>query len=159
MLGLDNDKCIPVLNNNLMSDFLNKLTLIKVTKIRCLMLVCKGLLPQEIPSYPRYAQPNLKRQLPFIPTLEVLDLNHLTNDPINYAPWWLVIPHMLPSDIPKFNGNPGEDPSNHVMAFHLWCSSNSLNVDSIRLHLFHKMLIVIGQTLVMRIPSQGRGIR
>ena len=81
---------------------------------------------QAIPSYPRYAQPNLNRQLPFVTTLELLDLSWLTNDPILYAPWWLVIPRKLPSDIPKFSGNPGEDPSNHVMTFHLWCSSNSL---------------------------------
>ena len=86
---------------------------------------------QEIPSYPGYAQPDLNRQLPFVATLELPDLNRLTNDPISYAPWWPVIPHKLPSDIPKFNGNPREDPSNHVMTYHLWCSSNSLNDDSV----------------------------
>ena len=90
---------------------------------------------QAIPSYPGYASPNLNQQLPFVATLELPDLNRLTNDPIAYAPWWPAIPHKLPSDIPKFNGNPGEDPSNHVMTFHLWCSSNTLNDDSIRLRL------------------------
>ena len=54
------------------------------------------LVTQEIPSYPSYAQPNLNRQLPLVSTLELLDLNRLINDPINYAPWWLVIPHKLP---------------------------------------------------------------
>ena len=73
-------------------------------------------------------------------TLQLSDLNWLTNDPILYAPWWLVIPHKLPSDIPKFNGNPGEDLSNHVMTYHLWCSSNSLNDDSVRLHIFQRTL-------------------
>ena len=73
-------------------------------------------------------------------TLELPDLNQLTNDPIAYAPWWPVILHKFPSDIPKFNGNPGEGPSNHVMTFHLWCSSNTLNDDSIRLHLFQRTL-------------------
>ena len=91
---------------------------------------------QAIPSYPGYAWPNLNQQLPFVATLELPDLNQLTNDPIYYAPWWLEIPHKLSSDIPKFNGNPGEDLSNHVMTFHLWCLSNTLNDDSIRFFLF-----------------------
>lgn len=73
-------------------------------------------------------------------TLELPDLNRLTNDPIAYTPWWPAIPHKLSSYIPKFNGNPGEDPSNHVMTFHLWCSSNTLKDDSIRLRLFQRML-------------------
>lgn len=34
----------------------------------------------------------------------------------------------------------GEDPSNHVMTFHLWCSSNTLNDDSIGLRLFQQTL-------------------
>jgi len=82
----------------------------------------------------------LNQQLPFVATLELPDLNRLTNDPIAYAPWWPVIPHKLPSDIPKFNGNPGEDPSNQVMTFHLWCLSNTLNDDSISLRLFQRTL-------------------
>ncbi len=73
-------------------------------------------------------------------SLELPDLSRLTNDPIAYTPWWSTILHKLPSDIPKFNGNPGEDPSNHVMTFHLWCSSNTLNDDSIRLRLFQHTL-------------------
>ena len=48
---------------------------------------------QEIPSYPSYAQPDLNRQLTSVATLELLDLNRLTNDPINYDSWWPVIPH------------------------------------------------------------------
>lgn len=95
---------------------------------------------QVIPSYPGYASPILNQQFPFVATLELPDLNRLTNDPIAYAPWWPVIPHKLPLDIPKFNGNPGEDPSNHVMTFHIWCSSNTLNDDSIRLCLFQRTL-------------------
>ena len=89
-----------------------------------------------IPSYPGYASPNLNQQLPFVATLELQDLNWLTNDPIAYAPCWRVIPHKCPSYSPKFNGNLGEDPSNHVMTFHLWCSTNALNDDLIRLRLF-----------------------
>lgn len=63
------------------------------------------------------------------------------NDTIIYTPWWPVIPHKLPSDIPKLNGNPCEVPSNYVMTFHLWCSSNTLNDDLIRLRLFYRTLI------------------
>jgi hypothetical protein len=58
------------------------------------------------------------------------------NDPIFHSPVWPTIPAKLPSDIPKFDEKFGEDPNNHVMTFHLWCSSNSLMDDSIRLSLF-----------------------
>ena len=51
-----------------------------------------------------------------------------------------MIPHKLPLDIPKFNGNSREDLLTHVMTYHLWCSSNSLNDDSVQLHLFQRML-------------------
>ena len=95
---------------------------------------------QEIPSYRGYASPNLNQQLPFVVTLELPDLNRLKNDPIAYAPWWLAIPHKIPSDIPKFNGNPREYLLNHVMTFHLWCSSNTLNDDLVKLRLFQRTL-------------------
>ena len=51
-----------------------------------------------------------------------------------------MIPHKLPSNIPKLNGNPGEDLSNHVMTYHLWFSSNSMNDDSVQLCLFQRTL-------------------
>jgi hypothetical protein len=89
-------------------------------------------------SYYQYSQPN--RQLPFLATLDLPDLSCLTNDPIQHAPFWPPIPAKLPSDIPKFDGKPGEDPNNHVMTFHIWCSSNSLMDDSIRLRLFQRTL-------------------
>jgi hypothetical protein len=47
----------------------------------------------------------------------------------------------FPSDIPKFEGKPDEDPGDHVTTFHLWFSSNSLRDDSIYLHLFQFTLI------------------
>ena len=56
------------------------------------------------------------------------------------SPWWLVVPNMLPLEIPKFNEKPGEDPSTHVITYHLWCSSKSLNDDSVRLLLFQHTL-------------------
>ena len=43
---------------------------------------------------------------------------------------------MLPSDIPKFDGKQGYYLRNHVMTFHLWCSSNFLMDESIWLWLF-----------------------
>ena len=46
------------------------------------------------------------------------------------------MPTKLPSDIPKFEGKAGECPQNHIMTFHIWCSSNN-NIDySIMLRLF-----------------------
>jgi hypothetical protein len=82
----------------------------------------------------------VNRQLPFLATLDLPDLSRILNDPIHHSPHWPVIPAKLPSDIPKFDGKPGEDPNNHVMTFHLWCSSNSLMDDSIRLRLFQRTL-------------------
>lgn len=102
---------------------------------------------QAIPGYPgypppgtglvlqgyQYAQHDPNHQLPFIATLDLPDLSQLTNDPIYYLPYWLVIPTKFPSDICNFEGKSREDPSNHVMTYHLWCVSNSLIYDSIRL--------------------------
>ena len=39
--------------------------------------------------------------------------------------------YQTPSDIPKFEGKAGEDPTNHIMAFHLWFSSNNIMDDSV----------------------------
>jgi hypothetical protein len=89
-----------------------------------------GLPPQS------HQYPHVNRQLPFLATLDLLDLSRILNDLIHHSPQWPAIPTKLPSDIPKFDGKPGEDPNNHVMNFHLWCSSNSLMDDSIRLHIF-----------------------
>jgi len=58
-----------------------------------------------------------------------------------HYPFWPVILAKLPSDIPKFDDRAGEDPNNHVMTFHLWCSSNSLMDDSIHFLLFQQTLI------------------
>jgi hypothetical protein len=51
------------------------------------------------------------------------------------------MPTKWPSDIPKFEAKPNEDPRDHVTTFHLWCSSNSLKDDSIQLQLFQRTLI------------------
>jgi hypothetical protein len=95
--------------------------------------------PTGVPL-PHQHYPQVNRQLPFLATLDLPDLSRLTNDPIYHSLVWPAIPAKLPSDIPKFDGNPGEDPNNHVMTFHLWCSSNSLMDDSICLRLFQRTL-------------------
>ena len=88
-------------------------------------------IPNEnpIPGYPGYPPPGAglvtpsfrdpNRQLPFIATLDLPDLTRHTNDPISYHPYWPSMPNKLPSDIPKFEGKSGEDPSDHVMTYHL----------------------------------------
>jgi hypothetical protein len=72
--------------------------------------------------------------------LDLSDLSHLTNDPIQHAPFFPTIPAKLPSHIPKFDENPVEHPKNHDMNLYLWCSSNSLMEDSIHLRIFQRTL-------------------
>jgi hypothetical protein len=74
--------------------------------------------------------------IPFLATLNLPYLSNLTNDLVVHLPHWPPIPTKLPSGIPKFEGELVEDPSNHIMTFHVWCSSNSLVDDSIILWLF-----------------------
>lgn len=115
-----------------------------------------------IPSYPGYPPPGAGlmtqsfrdpiRQLPFIATLDLPDFSHLMNDPINYLPFWPTMPNKFPSDIPKFEGKPGEDPSNHVMTYHLWCASNSISDDWIRLRLFQRTLIGLVAKWYIELP-------
>jgi hypothetical protein len=73
-------------------------------------------------SHGYYQHPKVNQQLTFFSTIDILDLSHLTNDPILHAPFWPPILAKLPSNIPKFDGRPREDPNNHVMRFHIWCS-------------------------------------
>ena len=63
------------------------------------------------------------------------------------------MPNKLPSDIPKFEGKSGEDPSNHVMTYHLWCASNSLINDSIRLRIFQRILIGLAAKWYIELPQ------
>jgi hypothetical protein len=72
----------------------------------------------------------------YLTSLNIPNLSKLTNDLILHDPTWLGMPTKLPSDIPKFKEEVGDDPANHVMTFHLWCSSNSIMDDSICLSLF-----------------------
>jgi hypothetical protein len=75
----------------------------------------------------------LQPRIPFLAMLNLPDSSKLMNDPVSHDPTWPHVPTKLPADIPKFEGKNGEDPSDHVTTFHLWCSSNYLNHDSIRL--------------------------
>jgi hypothetical protein len=68
---------------------------------------------------PNTNQPSMS----FMIGLNLLDLNKFINDYIHHDPNWSNMPNKLPSDIPKFKGNVGEDPSNHIMSFHLSCSN------------------------------------
>ena len=77
------------------------------------------------------------------------------NDPIHHDPSWPAIPIKMPSDMPKFDGKPGEDPKNHVMTFHLWCSSNSLMDGSICLHLFQRTLTGIAAKWYIELPKHS----
>jgi hypothetical protein len=74
-------------------------------------------------------------------TLHLPYFSRLLNDPIFYDPCCPPMLTTFPSDIPKFQGKPGEDPGDHVTTFHLWCSSNSLNHESIKLQFFEHTLI------------------
>jgi hypothetical protein len=78
-------------------------------------------------------------QMPYLASLNILDLTKLTNDPILHDPTWPTMPTKLPSDIPKFEGKARDNPNNHIMTFHLWFSSNNIMEDSIRLRLFQHM--------------------
>lgn len=79
--------------------------------------------------------------LPFMVGLSLLDFSHLINDSLLHNPTWLEMLTKLPLDIPKFEGNWREDPTNHVCSFHMWCSSNFIIKGSIHLLLFQRMLI------------------
>jgi hypothetical protein len=82
------------------------------------------------------ANPPPPLQMPYLASLNIPDLTKLTNDPILHDATWPAMPTKLPLDIPKFEGKAGDDPTNHVMTFHLWCSSNIIMEDSVRLRLF-----------------------
>ena len=106
-----------------------------------------GYMPYQ---YYQYVEPN--HQLPFLATLDLLDFSKLINYPIQHNASWPPIPVNLPSDIPKFDGKQGDDPKNHVMTFHLWCSYNSLMDDSIRLRLFQRTLTSTATKWYIELP-------
>jgi hypothetical protein len=92
--------------------------------------------------------------MPYLASLNIPDLTKLMNDPILHDPTWPAMPTKLPLDIPKFEGKVGKNPANHVMTFHLWCSSNNIMDDSIRLSLFQCTLI--GQLAKWYVDEKSR---
>jgi hypothetical protein len=79
--------------------------------------------------------------LPFLAMINLPDLSKLMNEPVCHDPTWPPIQTNIPLKILKLEGKNGEDPGDHITTFHLWCSSNSLNENSIRLRLFQHTLI------------------
>ena len=67
------------------------------------------------------------------------------------------MPTKLPLDIPKFEGKQAKDPGNHVMTFHLWCSSNIIVDNTIRLRLFQRTLTEIAAKWYVEKPSATNG--
>jgi hypothetical protein len=101
---------------------------------------------------PPYIGGEPKQKLLLLATLDLLDLSHLTNDPILHDMFLPSIPAKLLSHIPKFDEKPGEDPNNHVMTFHLWCSSNPLMDDSIHLRIFQRKIIGAATKWYIELP-------
>ena len=61
-----------------------------------------------------------RSHLPFLETLNLLDLLKLMNDPMLHDLTWKLLPIKIPSYMPMFEGKIVEDLGNHVMTFHLW---------------------------------------
>jgi hypothetical protein len=79
------------------------------------------------------------------------------NELVSHGPTWPLVPTKLTSDIPNFEGKNGEDPGDHVTTFHLCCSSNYLNHDSIRLRLFQCTLIGVVSQWYIELPRGKYG--
>jgi hypothetical protein len=79
--------------------------------------------------------------IPYLASLNIHDLTKLMNHPILHDPTWPNMSTKLPSYIPKFEGKSREYLANHVMTFHLWCSSNNITDDSIHSRLFQITLM------------------
>ena len=95
----------------------------------------------------------VRPKLPFLTTLNFLDLSKLMNDPVRHNSSWPLVPTKLPLDIPKFEGKVGDDPGAHVTTFHLWYSSNSLNEYLVRLRLFQRTLPSTAAKWYIELPS------
>ena len=75
------------------------------------------------------------------------------NDPVKHDATWTPLPTKLPLDILKFEGKAGEYLGARITTFHLWCSSNSLNDDTIRLRLFQITLTSVAAKWYIELPS------
>ena len=90
--------------------------------------------------------------LPFLATLEFLEVSKLTNEPIHDQLYWLPIPTKIPAYCPNFEGKFGEDPHAHFMTYHLWCSSNSWVDYSIRIRIFPRTLTGVANKWYIELP-------
>ena len=81
------------------------------------------------------------------------NLSKLINDPVKHDATWPPVPTKLPSNILKFEGKVGEDPRAHITTFHLWCSSNPLNDDTVQLRLFQRTLTSAAKKWYIELPS------
>lgn len=66
-----------------------------------------------------------------------------------------LVPTKLPLYISKFQGKSREDHADHIMTFHLWCSSNLLMDDSIRLILFLRKLTGVAAKWYAEFPGNS----
>ena len=117
--------------------------------------LAKAMVPYMNQHYERAWHRPAQPRLPFLATLNLPDLSRLMNDHVSHDPAWPVVPTKVPSDIPKFEGKASEYPGDHVTTFHLWCSSNSLHDDSIRLRLFQHTLMGPAVKSYIELPGGG----
>jgi hypothetical protein len=109
-------------------------------------------IPQQQPFLGSWAQmPQPK--LPFLSMLNFPYLSRLMNDLVHHDPSCPPVLTKLPLYILKFEGNTGEDPSDQVTIFHLWCSSNSFNDDSIHLILFRRTVTGVSTKWYIELPG------
>ena len=96
---------------------------------------------------------NLGSNFPFMARLKLPNLAWLKNNPIRHQAFWPPMPTKLPLDIPKFEGKAGECPQNHIMTFHLWCSSNNIIDNYIKLRLFQRTLTGAAAKWYIELPQ------
>jgi hypothetical protein len=104
---------------------------------------------------PLNQNPFVSTPLPFLVTLELLDLSKLANDPIIYHPSWPPVLVKIPTKIPKFEGKTRDNPASHITTYHLWCVSISMLDDSIKLHLFLHTLTCNAAKWFMELPKSS----
>ena len=90
--------------------------------------------------------------LPYMVGLSLSNFIQLINNPLLHDPNWPIMPTKHLSDILKFEGNPGKNPTDHVHSFHMWCLSHSITKDSIHLRLFQRTLIGVVAKLFVDQP-------
>ena len=108
---------------------------------------------QWVANDPRAFNYVAQTKLPFLATLNILYLTKLTIDWVLHNPIWPPCPTKLPSYIHKFEGEIKEDPTNHVMTFHIWCSLNYLMDYSISFLLFQMTLTMVASKRYIDLPQ------